>query len=87
MAARIEIIRKPVQHKLSLAARDHKAGAAQMLEVLRGVGDGEPAARGQRLDAAVALRHEFEKLKAMLVRDRLGHDCKLRVKRALGIGA
>ena len=49
------VIRQPVEHELAVAPGRDQSGAPQVLEMLRGVGDREPGALGQRFDAALAL--------------------------------
>ena len=82
---RTEFVREAVEDELGQPSRGDEAGAAQVLEVLRGVGDGEPRQLGQRLHAALALGNELKQLKAVLVGDRLRDGGKLDVEVALGI--
>ena len=81
------VIREAVEHELGLPPRRDEPGAAQVLQVLRGVGDREARALGEHLHAALALGDQLQQLEAVLVGDRLGDGGELDVEIALGIPA
>ncbi|MNJ73728.1 hypothetical protein D3C77_705650 [compost metagenome] len=54
-----------VQHALAVAAGLYHAGATQVLQVLGGVGHGQPAQFGQALDRTLALGDVFEQVQPM----------------------
>ena len=60
-----------------------EAGAPELLEVLRGVGDRQPDPLGQRLDAALALRQMLEQLEPVGMPQRPGDPGELGEDRLL----
>ena len=79
------VVRQAVEHELGLPPCCDQPRTPQVLQMLRGVGDREPGAFGQRLHAALALSDELEQLEAVLVGDRLRHGGELDVEVALGV--
>jgi len=62
--------------------RRYQPGSAQVLQVLRSIGDGEPGAFGQRLHAALALGDELEQFEPVLVSQGFGDGSELDIERA-----
>ncbi|KAG0757232.1 hypothetical protein G6F22_020030 [Rhizopus arrhizus] len=61
-----------VQHPLALAPGLHEAGTAQVLQMLRGIGDRQPGQFGQPFHRAFTLRDVFKQGQAMGLPQRLG---------------
>ena len=66
------IVRQAIDDPLTVALRAHKAGAAQLLEVLRGIRHAKTHPRSKRIHAARTLGELLDNLDAMLMAERLG---------------
>ena len=69
---------------LAVAACLHQPGRLELLEVLGGVGDGQPGDPGQVLDAALALGQEVEQFQARPVAQGAGDDGQVLEQGLLG---
>jgi hypothetical protein len=67
------VIRQTINHPLAFTLRGHKAGVAQLLQVLRGVCHSDAHPLGERFDASRALRQLLDQLNPMFVAQCLGH--------------
>ncbi|GGG17717.1 hypothetical protein GCM10010964_02370 [Caldovatus sediminis] len=72
---------------LALPPHRDEAGAAKLLEMLGGVGEGLSAALGQHLDTPLALAEDLEEFEPMLVAERPRHGREMREQAAPGRGA
>ena len=72
--------------ELAVAAVRDQAGPPELLQVLRGVGDGEASALRQRLDAALALGEVLEQLEPVRVSEAPRHQRQLLEQRVLRTG-
>ena len=59
-----------VEDVLALFAAGHQPGLAQFLQMLRRVGNGDARHRGELIDAALALREQFEEFEPRTARQR-----------------
>src|SRR5262249_9833401 len=73
------VIGKRVENKFAIAPRRDEAGAPQMLKVLGGIGDRNPAALRKIFHRPLTLGDEFQQLKAVLMAERLGDSGELRI--------
>jgi hypothetical protein len=78
------VVGEAVEDALAIAARRGETRAPELLQVLRGVGDGDPRLRGERVDAALALRELLDQLEPVSVAERLRDRGQLGEDTALG---
>jgi hypothetical protein len=67
------VIRQTINHPLAFTLRGYKAGAAQLLQVLRSVCHSEAHPLGERFDTSRALRQLLDQLNPMFVAHCLRH--------------
>ena len=70
---RLGVVSQAIDHALAVALRGDQTGAAQLLQVLRGVRHGEANPLGQGFDAARPLGQLLDQFDPMFVAERLGH--------------
>ena len=71
------IVGKAIAYELAVPTRRDEPAATHLLQMVRGVGDGETRALGKRLDAALALGKLLQKLQSVGIGDRLRDDGQL----------
>ena len=67
------VVSQAVDHALAVATRADQSGAAQLLQMLRGVRHGEPDPFGQGFDAARSLGQLLDQFDPVLMAEGLGH--------------